>query len=769
MPEEEKKQDEPSEKKAESSSWNEKLAALIIPLVLTGGVGAGMKWLNINDLPKVALGAGFGGIGSIVCIFLAPTWKKTKKGVEQAGEATANRVEATTQAIIARATGVDATYLEAQKLACQTDRCQGVMQNTVPLLEEIYVPLAVGDTQIAAGWQADLECIGVTNLTIWQLIRRAEKAGTGQMAILAWGGCGKTTLLKHITYIYSSEQHDREDIAVPARLPVFLSLGECWRKYWAGKDSLPNLADTIAQYHIASLPMEQKLTIPSSWIQDKLKDGKMIVLFDGLDEVPKDHRPTVSRWIDQQVGKLQKTIFIVTSRPKAYQEEAKASRLSLRQILWVEPFNKDQQQQFINRWFLYQERYANNGRDTADVRQFAQQSANSLWGQIQARPEIQDLVKIPLLLNMIATFYRSAGKPQLPQRRVDLYQRVCDLQLKDRPEAKELETLLVRTDAQTILQKLALEMLLNDREKTVDRRTVIARLSNYLQAENESADATIFLEDIVRISELLIEKDVDSYEFVHWSFQEYLAAREILRRQQESFLYEKLSFSEWKPTILFYAGLVQNPNVLLQEMLQRGATDLAYTCLQETRKQVDAEIRQQLQSSDGKVLESISLRIGVTSHISLEIQAARYAKLEEILKAGEWEAADKETYRLMITDPSVGKEEGQLFDREDLENFSCEALLAIDKLWVDYSQGKFGFSVQKKIWQECGSPMDYSKEWEDFGDLVGWRKDSDWLRYSNLQKNPELSSPGELPRFGGKVMWWEAVGGLFAHAETCKL
>ncbi len=39
---------------------------------------------------------------------------------------------------------------------------------------------------------------------------------------------------------------------------------------------------------------------------------------------------------------------------------------------------------------------------------------------------------------------------------------------------------------------------------------------------------------------------------------------------------------------------------------------------------------------------------------------------------------------------------------EDVENFPCKDLHIIDKLWVKYSYDKFGFSVQKEIYQSLG-------------------------------------------------------------------
>ena len=77
---------------------------------------------------------------------------------------------------------------------------------------------------------------------------------------------------------------------------------------------------------------------------------------------------------------------------------------------------------------------------------------------------------------------------------------------------------------------------------------------------------------------------------------------------------------------------------------------------------------------------------------------ARYHKLRDLLAAGEWKEADRETARVMLQVASREKE-GWL-RVEDRENFPCEDLRAIDKLWVKYSNGRFGFSVQKRIWLE---------------------------------------------------------------------
>jgi hypothetical protein len=56
-----------------------------------------------------------------------------------------------------------------------------------------------------------------------------------------------------------------------------------------------------------------------------------------------------------------------------------------------------------------------------------------------------------------------------------------------------------------------------------------------------------------------------------------------------------------------------------------------------------------------------------------------------------------------------------------LENFPCQVLLNVNQLWMQYSQGRFGFSVQAQIWLSCGHPTSYlSPDWETFGITVGW-------------------------------------------------
>ncbi|BAZ79328.1 GUN4 domain-containing protein [Sphaerospermopsis kisseleviana] len=109
-----------------------------------------------------------------------------------------------------------------------------------------------------------------------------------------------------------------------------------------------------------------------------------------------------------------------------------------------------------------------------------------------------------------------------------------------------------------------------------------------------------------------------------------------------------------------------------------------------------------------------------------------YTHLRDLLAVGKWEEADKETRRVML---AVAKREGEgWLNIDSINKFPCEDLRTIDKLWVKYSNGKFGFSVQQRIYQSLGGTKHWTiSEALAFCDKVGWKKNrSVSSRYSDI-------------------------------------
>jgi predicted NACHT family NTPase len=594
-----------------------------------------------------------------------------------------------------------------------------------PILRDVFVPLGLMDIGQSGGYRRgdrndELAIAQMENkLDIWKLLKRAENdPAFTKIAVLAWGGSGKTTLLKHVAYTFGREEHKKYD--VKSRIPFLLHLRNYRQAIAEGK--LAALPEVIHSLHIPKLPSGAEIRQSLKWVSDVLLSGKAIVMLDGFDEVASEQRSAVAKWMNDQMKAYGKSVFIITSRPRAYREQAPAHQMDVTMPIWVRDFNADQRRQFIEQWYRCQERMAAGEKVETDVtKREALQATDALTEQINDRPELQALAKNPLLLNMIVTFHRRRPWGTLPTLRSDLYREICQLQLVDRPESRGVETVLPGVDALLILQRLALEMMQRQIQR-ISQEDLLPLITEYLKDEDESIGAEKFIDDVVSISELLVDQ-VEDYDFAHLSFQEYLAALEIARLRQEEILYPKLEDDRWKAVILYYAGLVRNPISLIRELQRVKRIDLADQCLKEVRRISPA------------ISDALEL-------LKTEVKDDRYSKLRLLLNSEQWREADRETTQLMFK--VAGKEDQGYLEPEDIETFSCEDLLTIDNLWVEASNGHFGFSVQKKIWEKCGSPMDYNDDYEKFMEAVGWRS-GDTFGYSNLKFSQTLSLIGELP------------------------
>lgn len=148
-----------------------------------------------------------------------------------------------------------------------------------------------------------------------------------------------------------------------------------------------------------------------------------------------------------------------------------------------------------------------------------------------------------------------------------------------------------------------------------------------------------------------------------------------------------------------------------------------------------------------------------------------YLKLEGFLKAGQWKEATQETANLVL---KISPENA---DIPNTENFPCDALSKLDKLWVDSSDGKFGFSVQKQIYTEnCGGNPEDQAVPECMADRVGWRKGGVWdydKAYDVINFNTQAPR-GHLPVFfrGPESTFAGRFGvelSMIERAKACKL
>ena len=691
--------------------------------------------------------------GAAVVLVVIKLGKKLAPKLDQVLDWGINGVERSVLSLRSDFTG---PYLQQQTRLCEEFTVEGFNpdRTAIPLLEEVFVPLdlsgaissgALSDRTSTEGalvnarnrrddWQND-PSLRSENLDIWKLLARTHKDRKfRQMSILAKGGMGKTTLLRHITLIYGQGKHRRH--RAPKLVPVLLRLRD-----WVDEltqPQPPNLPQLITEYHIPSLSKNHPLTPPADWAKGILTKGKALVMFDGFDEIPAEKRPQVSQWLSRQMAEYPQAVFILTSRPAGYKDyTAKKPAIPI----YVNRFNPDQQEAFIRRWYLCQERCCRSEKQHRQAKEVAQERSNNLIAQLQARSEeLGYMAENPLLLNMLVTFHRYDIAAELPRQRLGLYQGICKLQLDDRPRARFIQMPLPYGKSMTLLQELAVGMVTSKTQRlTINRPALLHFLSQHPLLQAEEVDPADWLKAIVDVSELLVEREPGEYEFPHASFQGFFAAtwlakpqdRETLQKNAQLVL-QNWNEAIWRETVLLYTaqltpGLLNQISFKIAQLDDREASTLAILCLEEYPR-------------PDKISESIFNTL----------QTSKYKKLQRLLEARQWRTADEETYRLMIT--VVNKEEDQWFTPKDLLNFPSKDLEKIDNLWRKHSNGKFGFSIQKEIYVQCGGALNgnipSNNVWIEFCNLVGWGKP-----YRKLNASLESSPKGEFPTIEGAYIF----------------
>ncbi|WP_094674456.1 GUN4 domain-containing protein [Hydrocoleum sp. CS-953] len=136
------------------------------------------------------------------------------------------------------------------------------------------------------------------------------------------------------------------------------------------------------------------------------------------------------------------------------------------------------------------------------------------------------------------------------------------------------------------------------------------------------------------------------------------------------------------------------------------------------------------------------------------------------MAAQKWQKADAETREIMLK--ILGRETKEWGAKAEIEKFPCRDLKIIDKLWIKYSNGRFGFSVQKVIWQNIGGKPDADyKIYMKFVEQVGWRVNENYLSWFDLNFN--INAPvGHLPCGVGRGMVNFGIAFL-SRIQTCGL
>ena len=116
-----------------------------------------------------------------------------------------------------------------------------------------------------------------------------------------------------------------------------------------------------------------------------------------------------------------------------------------------------------------------------------------------------------------------------------------------------------------------------------------------------------------------------------------------------------------------------------------------------------------------------------------------YEPLQRSLLEEKYEEADRFTTAALrkLAGPAA-EDRGYVYFSE-VDQIPSEDLISLDRLWVAFSKGKFGFSVQARLLNTL------SGRYEMLWPKIGWKNDGVWTRYPN-SFNWTINAPeGHMP------------------------
>ncbi len=284
-------------------------------------------------------------------------------------------------------------------------------------------------------------------------------------------------------------------------------------------------------------------------LEEALTDGQVVLIFDGLDEVPEKLRRRVRESVKAVQGEYP-TVWrvIVTCRKRSYTGSTVLPGFTAHTLA---PFDSDRIARFVKAWYSAQVALDRMDQDKA------RKKAQDLEAVALSR-ELGELSPNPMLLTTMAIIHqRDVG---LPNERVRLYARVVEVLLsrwqkhKGIPVSKALEEVL-KDDLKlrSILERLAFEVhqlqAAQGEGSNLLRKDVLGLLEQpaYLK---DAGLASEFLDYVDQCAGLLIGhgggeegQKPQIYSFPHRTFQEYLAGCQMVSGRGRSIAREY-----WKRT-----------------------------------------------------------------------------------------------------------------------------------------------------------------------------------------------------------------------------
>ena len=395
----------------------------------------------------------------------------------------------------------------------------------------------------------------LADLTIETIPAQEAVAKHQKLMLLGKPGAGKTTFLQHLALECVRGNFKADCIPVVIFFRTFIAQAEESRDF----SLLGYLERFWGNYNLS---LEEIISL--------LQQGKVLILLDGLDEIPQKYEQNVFQQIQQFSQVYYQNLFIITCRLAGQQY-----RFNGFTYVELADFNPTQVEIFAKRWFVA----------TAEDDRTGENKAQQFLEQLQDKNNqaIRELVSTPILLNLICSVFQE--RLSFPDKRARLYQEGLDILLVrwDRSRGIERDRAyhsLTLPDKIKLLSQIAAVNFERGNyffETEQLLQTIASYLANLSDAPSDRETLRLDSKAILKAIEvqhgLLIERARGIYSFSHLTFQEYLTARKIVSNSNSEELNQaleqlasKITNPQWREVILLTASMLENADYLIQQL-----------------------------------------------------------------------------------------------------------------------------------------------------------------------------------------------------------
>ncbi|MBD2175355.1 NACHT domain-containing protein [Pseudanabaena sp. FACHB-1998] len=392
-----------------------------------------------------------------------------------------------------------------------------------------------------------LEKLYPQTITVTQALEENQK-----ILLVGRLGSGKTTLLKYWAFSCISAN------ILANYLPIFLSLPSLYSSHHFSEINSPNyvwdlIKSQIRNYGLASELADEKI------LAQLLQDGRLLLLWDGLDEIPEIHRAAIAQQLQNFSDRYPQNRLVIATRNPVY-----GHLLESFQVLEMAPFKDAQIAAFATKWF--QKTCPQKPKKIDKFQQL-----------LNTNQPLTEVASNPLFLTYLCNFFNSYEylKPNFYQEILNLLLTKWEQTKCLSPNHDQAEHRLSNAQKQDLLSYIAIVAL--DRHGYVWQNNELEDdFQDCIRASRSLGNLTIDRDHLFQTLKwqhsLLVECSKGVHCLTHTTLHDYLAAYRIANSNPnaaQKYLLERMYLKRWHGVIVMTVSISRQADRVLQQMKRK--------------------------------------------------------------------------------------------------------------------------------------------------------------------------------------------------------